>query len=56
MWRTSWGLAWEISQFWQFRQRKLQPVVAIVNALVRGLKWKSGFFSIGSTCTAQGLP
>ena len=37
VWRTSWGLAWEISQFWQFRQRKLQPVVAIVNALVRGL-------------------
>jgi hypothetical protein len=33
------GFAWEISQFWQFRQRKLQPAAASENAVDRGAKW-----------------
>ena len=33
-----------------------QAAVAIENALVPGRKWKRGFFSIGSMCTAQGFP
>ena len=41
--------SWLISQFWQKVQRKLQPAVAMENARLPGWKWKSGFFSIGST-------
>ena len=42
------GLRWEMSQFWQFKQRKPQPVAAKEKAAVPGRKWNSGFFSIGS--------
>ncbi|OQA46759.1 MAG: hypothetical protein BWY52_00599 [Chloroflexi bacterium ADurb.Bin325] len=47
-----WRGIWEISQFWQNAQRKLQPGVAIENAVVPGRKWNRGFFSMGSTCCA----
>ena len=40
--------AWAISQFWQKRQWKLQPLVAMEKDRVPGQAWKSGFFSIGS--------
>src|SRR5208282_1061197 len=50
------GFFCEISQFWQFRQRKTQPEVASEKLNVPGRKWKSGFFSTGSTWKVQGLP
>jgi hypothetical protein len=39
----------EISQFWQKRQERLQPAVPNESTEVPGRKWLSGFFSIGST-------
>jgi hypothetical protein len=50
------GRACEISQFWQNLQSKLHPAVAMENDRVDGSTWKKGFFSTGSTCTAQGFP
>ena len=50
------GFFCEISQFWQFRQRKTQPEVASEKLNVPGRKWNSGFFSTGSTWNVQGLP
>ena len=49
------GFRWEMSQFWQFRQRKPQPVAAMEKMLVPGKKWNSGFFSMGSTWNAQAI-
>ena len=48
---TSQGKACEISQFWQNRQRMLQPGVAREKAVRPGRTWKNGFFSMGSTWT-----
>jgi hypothetical protein len=56
MFRVLDGLVCEISQFWQFRQAKLQPAVATEKVFDCGMKWRSGFFSTGSTWTAQGFP
>src|SRR5438128_1020760 len=39
----------EMSQFWQKRQERLQPAVPKESTAVPGRKWLSGFFSIGST-------
>src|SRR5919108_5330486 len=39
----------EMSQFWQNRQARLQPAVPNESTDVPGRKWLSGFFSIGST-------
>ncbi len=39
----------EMSQFWQKRQARLQPAVPKDSTDVPGRKWFSGFFSIGST-------
>src|SRR6266545_2670662 len=39
----------EMSQFWQKRQERLQPAVPKERTGVPGRKWLSGFFSIGST-------
>jgi hypothetical protein len=39
----------EMSQFWQKRQARLQPAVPKESTDVPGRKWFSGFFSIGST-------
>ena len=39
----------EMSQFWQKRQARLQPAVPNESTDVPGRKWLSGFFSIGST-------
>ena len=50
------GACWLISQFWQNMQEKLHPAVARENERVAGSTWKKGFFSMGSTCTAQGFP
>ena len=50
MLRTCSGRTWEISQFWHILQLTLQPAVATEKAIVPGWKWKSGFFSMGSTC------
>ncbi|OGD24496.1 MAG: hypothetical protein A2Y56_06555 [Candidatus Aminicenantes bacterium RBG_13_63_10] len=48
--------AWEICQFWQNPQRKLQPTVAREKDSVPGRKWNRGFFSMGSTCAAMTSP
>ena len=45
-----------MSQFWQHLHSRLQPAVAMEKARLPGRKWKNGFFSMGSTCTAQGCP
>src|SRR5512142_46252 len=39
----------EMSQFWQNLQVRLQPAVPNESTGVPGRKWLSGFFSIGST-------
>ena len=39
----------EMSQFWQKRQARLQPAVPKESTADPGRKWLSGFFSIGST-------
>src|SRR5271169_4518590 len=39
----------EISQFWQNRQARLQPAVPNERTDEPGRKWFKGFFSIGST-------
>jgi hypothetical protein len=39
----------EMSQFWQNRQARLQPAVPNDSTDEPGRKWLSGFFSIGST-------
>jgi hypothetical protein len=39
----------EISQFWQNLQARLQPAVPNDSTGVPGRKWLSGFFSMGST-------
>jgi hypothetical protein len=39
----------EMSQFWQNLQARLQPAVPNESTAVPGRKWLSGFFSIGST-------
>jgi hypothetical protein len=39
----------EMPQFWQKRQQRLQPAVPNESTDVPGRKWLSGFFSIGST-------
>ena len=39
----------EMSQFWQNRQARLQPAVPNDSTGLPGRKWFSGFFSIGST-------
>jgi hypothetical protein len=39
----------EMSQFWQKRQPRLQPAVPNERTDVPGRKWLSGFFSTGST-------
>src|ERR1700738_2964994 len=47
--RTSISRDFDMSQFWQKRQPRLQPAVPKERTLVPGRKWLSGFFSIGST-------
>ena len=47
---------WLISQFWQNWQVKLQPTVPSDSTGCVGRKWKSGFFSTGSTCSAAASP
>jgi hypothetical protein len=47
---------WLISQFWQNWQVKLQPTVPSDSTGWVGRKWKSGFFSMGSTCSAAASP
>ncbi len=39
----------EMSQFWQNLQARLQPAVPNDSTELPGRKWLSGFFSIGST-------
>ncbi len=39
----------EMSQFWQNRQARLQPAVPNERTADPGRKWFSGFFSMGST-------
>ena len=39
----------EMSQFWQKRQERLQPAVPKERTALPGSKWLRGFFSIGST-------
>ena len=39
----------EMSQFWQNEQARLQPAVPNERTDEPGRKWLSGFFSIGST-------
>ena len=51
---TSSGRACEISQFWHQRQWKLQPAVPSERADAPGRTWKNGFFSIGSSASADG--
>src|ERR1700676_1498148 len=46
----------EMSQFWQKKHPMLQPAVPMLNTRVPGKKWFSGFFSMGSTCSAAGAP
>jgi hypothetical protein len=43
-------------QFWQFKQWKLHPAVAMEKMRVPGKKWYSGFFSTGSIPAEQGFP
>src|SRR5690348_2974497 len=53
------GVAWsikrsmsrdfEMSQFWQNLQARLQPAVPNESTALPGRKWLSGFFSMGST-------
>ena len=53
------GVAWsmsrsmsrdfEMSQFWQNLQARLQPAVPNERTALPGRKWLSGFFSMGST-------
>ena len=45
-----------MSEFWQKLQVKLQPTVAMEKLSVPGRKWKSGFFSMGSTAAEMGQP
>jgi hypothetical protein len=47
--RVSSSRDFEMSQFWQNRQHRLQPAVPNDSTEVPGRKWLSGFFSIGST-------
>ena len=42
------SFAFEMSQFWQNLQPRLQPAVPKLSTGVPGKKWLSGFFSIGS--------
>jgi hypothetical protein len=48
--------AFEMSQFWQKSQARLQPAVPKDSTDVPGRKWLSGFFSIGSTQKPLALP
>jgi len=43
----------EISQFWHILQLTLQPAVAMEEGQGAGMKWKKGFFSMGSTWAEQ---
>jgi hypothetical protein len=47
--RVSICFDFEMSQFWQNRQARLQPAVPNEKTDEPGRKWLSGFFSIGST-------
>jgi hypothetical protein len=47
--RRSMARAFEMLQFWQNRQVRLQPAVPNESTAVPGRKWASGFFSMGST-------
>src|SRR5438067_12458472 len=47
--RVSTSRDFEMSQFWQKRQERLQPAVPNERTELPGRKWSSGFFSIGST-------
>src|SRR5512146_1081409 len=47
--RVSISRDFEMSQFWQNRQARLQPAVPNERTADPGRKWFSGFFSIGST-------
>lgn len=53
---TSAGEACEMSWFWQLRQARLQPAAASEKHGEPGTKWKSGFFSTGSTPMAHTRP
>jgi hypothetical protein len=47
--RRSSARAFEMSQFWQNLQVRLQPAVPKERTGLPGRKWLRGFFSIGST-------
>jgi hypothetical protein len=47
--RVSMSFDFEMSQFWQKRQARLQPAVPNERIDEPGRKWLSGFFSTGST-------
>ena len=47
--RVSISRDFEMSQFWQNLHARLQPAVPNDSTGVPGMKWLSGFFSIGST-------
>jgi hypothetical protein len=46
----------EMSQFWQNRQARLQPAVPKESTDEPGRKWLSGFFSTGSTQNPDDRP
>src|SRR3954470_3445663 len=47
--RVSISFDFEMSQFWQKRQARLQPAVPNDKTELPGRKWSRGFFSMGST-------
>jgi hypothetical protein len=45
-----------MSAFWQNRHLKLQPTVAMEKDRLPGIRWKIGFFSMGSSPAAIRRP
>ena len=54
--RASSTNCWEMLQFWQKGQVKLQPHPPILKIWLPGRKWWSGFFSMGSIWAEESLP